>query len=212
MLPELLDCSEFVNSDEFAKHLSPFAPESAYITASRLMLRKVQYLFDRRQDFCIETTLATRSLLKMVRKAREIGYYVTVLYFWLESPDIAVERVALRVKAGGHDIPEETIRRRYYMGLNYLFRHYLHACDKWILCDNSQPPFRILAEGTRKGFAILDRERYRQVREMVTEEQVDQLTPLEEVAGSIAREIARVPNAHDGVPFEGSRIQEEQHD
>ena len=90
VLPELLDCSEFVNSDEFAKHLSPFSPESAYITASRLMLRKVQYLFDRREDFCIETTLATRSLLKMARSAQRKGYYVTVLYFWLNSPDIAV--------------------------------------------------------------------------------------------------------------------------
>ena len=73
ILPELLDCSEFVNSDEFAKHLSPFAPEGAYITASRLMLKKVQYLFDRREDFCIETTLATRALIKMTRKAQELG-------------------------------------------------------------------------------------------------------------------------------------------
>ena len=82
VLPELLDCVEFVNSDEFAKHLAPFAPESAYITASRLMLRKVQYLFNRREDFCIETTLATRALIKMVRSAQAQGYYVTVLYFW----------------------------------------------------------------------------------------------------------------------------------
>ena len=91
MLPELLDCSEFVNSDEFAKHLSPFAPESAYVTASRLMLRKVKYLFDRREDFCIETTLATRALLKMARNAQAKGYYVTVLYLWLNKPEIAIE-------------------------------------------------------------------------------------------------------------------------
>ena len=96
LLPELLDCSEFVNSDEFAKHLSPFAPEGASITASRLMLRKVNYLFERREDFCIETTLATRSLLKMVHNAQQKGYYVTVLYFWLNSPDLAVERVSPR--------------------------------------------------------------------------------------------------------------------
>ena len=70
LLPELLDCSEFVNSDEFAKSLAPFHPETAYITASRYMLKKLRYLFTRREDFCIETTLATRSLIKMVRMAQ----------------------------------------------------------------------------------------------------------------------------------------------
>ena len=111
LLPELLDCSEFVNSDEFAKHLSPFAPEGAAITASRLMLKKVKYLFERREDFCIETTLATRSLLKMVRTAQQQGYHVTVLYFWLNSPELAIERVADRVRAGGHDIPKHPVER-----------------------------------------------------------------------------------------------------
>ena len=207
MLPELLDCSEFVNSDEFAKHLSPFAPESAYITASRLMLRKVNYLFDRREDFCIETTLATRSLLKMVKQAQQKGYYVTVLYFWLQSPDIAVERVALRVQAGGHHIPEETIRRRYQMGLNYLFHQYMQACDKWILADNSTPPFQMIAEGSKKGLIILDRARYNLVREMVTD-YIEPLTPVQDITESIIREMGRVPNAHDGVPFEGTPAQE----
>lgn len=201
MLPELLDCSEFVNSDEFAKHLSPFSPESAYITASRLMLKKVQYLFDRREDFCIETTLATRSLLKMVRNAQQKGYYVTVLYFWLNEPEIAIERVAKRVRAGGHDIPEETIRRRYQMGLNYLFHNYMQSCDKWILADNSEPPFQVIAEGSKKGLIIRDMEKYNRVRSLVTD-YVEPLTPLSDVAESIAKEIAKAPVAHDGVPFE----------
>jgi predicted ABC-type ATPase len=201
VLPELLDCSEFVNSDEFAKHLSPFAPESAYITASRLMLRKVKYLFDRREDFCIETTLATRALLKMTRSAQQRGYFVTVLYFWLSSPDIAVERVAARVRAGGHNIPEETIRRRYQMGLNYLFHSYMQTCDKWILADNSNPPFDIIAEGSKKGLVIRDMQRYNHVRSLVTEQLADP-TPIENVTEFIAKEIAKVPLAHDGVPFE----------
>ena len=201
VLPELLDCSEFVNSDEFAKHLSPFAPESAYITASRLMLRKVKYLFDRREDFCIETTLATRALLKMTRSAQQRGYFVTVLYFWLSSPDIAVERVAARVRAGGHNIPEETIRRRYQMGLNYLFHSYMQICDKWILADNSNPPFDIIAEGSKKGLVIRDMQRYNHIRSLVTEQLADP-TPIENVTEFIAKEIAKVPLAHDGVPFE----------
>ena len=205
VLPELLDVSEFVNSDEFAKHLSPFAPESAYITASRLMLRKVKYLFERREDFCIETTLATRSLLKMTHSAQQKGYYVTVLYFWLRNPEIAVERVAQRVRAGGHDVPEATIRRRYQMGLNYLFHTYMQVCDKWILADNSQPPFEIIAEGSDKGLVIRDMERYNLVRSLVTDFD-EPRPPLENVTESIAREMARIPLAHDGVPYINDKL------
>lgn len=209
VLPELLDCSEFVNSDEFAKHLSPFAPESAYITASRLMLRKVNYLFDRREDFCIETTLATRALLKMTRSAQEKGYYVTVLYFWLNNPEIAIERVAKRVQAGGHDIPEETIRRRYQMGLNYLFHQYMHTCDKWILADNSNPPFEVIAEGSKKGLIIRDMAKYNIVRGMVTDNLQPQNT-IENVTEFIAKEIAKAPLAHDGVPYQNDQPQNDQ--
>jgi len=203
VLPELLDCAEFVNSDEFAKHLAPFAPESAYITASRLMLKKVQYLFNRREDFCIETTLATRALIKMVRSAQAQGYYVTVLYFWLNSPDIAIQRVAKRVATGGHDIPEETIRRRYNMGLNYLFHSYIPLCDKWLLVDNSNPPFDIIAEGTKKGLTVHDPQRYNRVRSLVTD-YIEPQKPIESVTESIVKGIGRVPLAHDGVPFEGT--------
>ena len=165
------------------------------------MLRKVNYLFERREDFCIETTLATRSLLKMVRNAQQKGYYVTVLYFWLNSPDLAVERVAFRVRAGGHDIPEETIRRRYKVGLNYLFRYYMQECDKWILADNSEPPFQIVAEGTKKGLLIRDMEKYKAVRSLVSDSEEIPQRSLENVTESIVQELAKAPLAHDGVPF-----------
>ena len=201
VLPELLDCSEFVNSDEFAKHLSPFAPESAYITATRLMLSKVRYLLERREDFCIETTLATRSLLKMARSAQEQGYYVSVLYFWLQSPEIAIDRVAARVRAGGHNVPEETIRRRYQLGLNYFFHSYMQTCDRWILADNSQPPFQVIAEGTRKGLVVHNLVLYNLIRDRVTSTDLPQ-TPLDDLTRNIAQEIAKVPLAHDGVPYQ----------
>jgi len=164
LLPELLDCSEFVNSDEFAKSLAPFHPESAYITASRFMVKKFQYLFARREDFCVETTLATRSLIKMVQRAQDLGYFVTVVYLWLNSPDIAVRRVAARVEAGGHDVPPDVIRRRYYAGLEYFFDIYAPACDKWILVDNSETDFNIVAEGSRKGMTVRDLALYQQIK------------------------------------------------
>ena len=169
LLPELLDCSEFVNSDEFAKSLAPFHPETAYITASRYMLKKLRYLFTRREDFCIETTLATRSLLKMVRMAQDQGYFVTVVYLWLNDPEIAIRRVAARVEAGGHDVPPDVIRRRYFTGLEYFFNLYLPVCDKWMLVDNSEAEFRIIAEGSAKGTTVRDLALYNQISNQIKE-------------------------------------------
>lgn len=148
LLPEMLECREFVNSDEFAKALSPFEPEKAAIGASRFMVKKTRMLLDRRVDFGIETTLATRSLIKTIQRAREEGYHVTVIYMWLNSVDLAIERVAARVAAGGHNIPPATVRRRYYRGIKYFFEDYIPICDRWILADNSNPPFSVIADGT----------------------------------------------------------------
>jgi len=136
MLPEILGCSELVNSDEFAKSLSPFDPSAASVAASRLMLQKIMYLLQRDQDFCIETTLATRSLMTIIRQAQEKGYTVTLLYFWLNSVELAIARVHDRVAAGGHNIQDDIVRRRYYMGLRYFFETYSPICQRWILADN----------------------------------------------------------------------------
>jgi len=161
VLPEMLECSQFVNSDEFAKSLSPFSPESASIQASRFMLLKIKYLFQKRKNFSIETTLATRSLIKMIRESQKSGYNVTVLYFWLNSPELAIARVRARVAIGGHNIPEDTIRRRYHMGLDYFFHQYVPLCDRWILADNSEIPFTVVAEGSKNGITIVkDKEKY----------------------------------------------------
>ena len=166
MLPEMLECSEFVNSDEFAKGLSPFQPEKAAIQASRYMILKIRYLLKRQLDFGIETTLATRTLLKTVRIAQAAGYTVTLLYFWLNSPELAVERVAARVETGGHNIPEETIRRRYRVGIDYFFHDYAPICERWILADNSQIPFRVIAEGSRNDVLnIKDEATYELIKE-----------------------------------------------
>ena len=170
LLPEMLECRQFVNSDEFAKGLSPFNPEGASIQASRYMLMRIRYLLQRNEDFGIETTLATRSLLNTVRAAQEKGYYVTVLYFWLNSPDLAVRRVKARVAAGGHNIPEETVRRRYRVGIGYFFNDYAPICDRWILADNSQVPFKVVAEGGKaRPLIVKDEETFGIIRKLVGE-------------------------------------------
>lgn len=149
LLPELLECRQFVNSDEFAKAFSPFNPGAASVRAGRYMMMKVSYLMARKETFSVETTLATRALVRIIQKAQAAGYEVTILYFWLNSPQKAIERVAQRVKAGGHDIPQEVIKRRYYMGLDYLLSYYMPLCDHWILADNTNPPFRVIAQGNK---------------------------------------------------------------
>ena len=171
LLPEMLGCSQFVNSDEFAKSLSPFSPDAASIQASKLMLLKMNYLFRRNEDFAIETTLATRSLKRMIAKAREQGYSVTILYFWLNSPELAIERVRARVAAGGHNIPEPTIRRRYTAGLHYFFNVYRSMADRWILADNSKIPFKVVAEGQKDRLTIKDEETYGRIRRMAEDAQ-----------------------------------------
>ena len=147
VLPEMLECKEFVNADEIAKGLSPFNPESVAIEAGRLMLSRIRELMDDGVDFAFETTLATRSYTSFVRDAQAKGYRVTLLYFWLNSPDLAVRRVAERVAAGGHNIDEETIRRRYVKGIDNLFNLYMDIADYWLLVDNSKSSFKIIAEG-----------------------------------------------------------------
>ena len=166
VLPELLGCSEFVNSDEFAKSLSPFSPEKASVGASRFMLLKMRLLLERKADFAIETTLATRSMLKMIKDAQKEGYFVTILYLWLNSPDLAVARVKARVAAGGHNIKEETIRRRYSVGLHYLFRDFMPLCDRWILCDNSEDRLEVVAENSGSGLTVRNPEKFGKIKTM----------------------------------------------
>ncbi len=150
ILPEMLDCNEFVNADEIAKGLSPFNPSKVAIKAGRLMLTRINELLQSGIDFAFETTLATRSYVNTVKEAKEKGYFVTILYFWLNSPELAVERVKIRVQEGGHHIPEEIIRRRYDLGISNLFKLYIPIADYWMFINNSGTPFEIIAEGQEK--------------------------------------------------------------
>jgi predicted ABC-type ATPase len=147
VLPKILQCKEFVNADEIARGLSPFNPESVAIEAGRLMLSRIKKLLSRNESFSIETTLATRSYFRLIEKAHQQGYDVTLLYFWLKSPEQAMERVAERVSKGGHNIPPDIIVRRYYEGINNLFKIYMPIVDTWVLVNNSETPRSIVATG-----------------------------------------------------------------
>jgi predicted ABC-type ATPase len=147
VLPKILQCREFVNADEIARGLSPFNPESVAIEAGRLMLSRIKDLLSRNESFSIETTLATRSYFRLIEKAHQQGYEVTLLFFWLKSPEQAKERVAERVSKGGHNIPQDIIVRRYYEGIDNLFKIYMPIVDTWMLVNNSETPRSIIASG-----------------------------------------------------------------
>ena len=135
VLPEILDCKEFVNADEIARGLSPFNPESMAIEAGRLMLKRIEELLEKEETFSIETTLATKSYINLVRRAQAKGYTVSVLFFWLRTPDLAIQRVAERVQNGGHNIEEDVIKRRYVAGISNLFGLYMQEVDYWDIYD-----------------------------------------------------------------------------
>ena len=147
VLPEILDCREFVNADEIARGLSPFNPDSMAIEAGRLMLKRIEELLCRNETFSIETTLATRSYLNLVQRAQAKGYTVRLLFFWLNSPELALQRVAERVSKGGHNIPGPIVRRRYVAGINNLFQLFMNEVDYWTIYDNSEYPAVQVASG-----------------------------------------------------------------
>jgi predicted ABC-type ATPase len=149
-LPEFVDCREFLNADLIAAGLSPFAPETQNLRAGRLLLERIHELFSARVDFAFETTLAGRSYARMLKTFRQEGYRVVLFFLWLPSVELAVSRVAMRVRQGGHNIPEADIRRRYTAGLRNFFGLYRSVLDAWWLYDASELP-PVLIEGVDNG-------------------------------------------------------------
>ena len=147
VLPKILNCREFVNADEIARGLSPFNPGNVTIVAGRLMLQRIGELLGRGETFAIETTLSTKSYINLVRHAQADGYVVSLVFFWLRSPELALLRVEERVRNGGHDIPAPTTRRRYTAGIRNLFNLYAPEVDGWFIYDNSDTPRVEVAHG-----------------------------------------------------------------
>ena len=121
IMPELINCYEYINADAIASALSPFKPGEVSIDAGRLMLTRIRELAEKRQDFAFESTMASRSFAPFLRACKTMGYEIHLVYIWLKSPDLAVARVAQRVESGGHFVEEKTIRNRYSHGLRNFF-------------------------------------------------------------------------------------------
>lgn len=146
ILPEILDCKEFVNADEIAKGLSPFQPEKVSFEAGRIMLNRIKELLAENENFAFETTLSTKSYKNKIIEAKQKGYRITLLFFWLQNIELAKERVKIRVSEGGHNIQPEVIERRYIKGIKNLFDIYLPIIDGALIFDNSEGQHELLAE------------------------------------------------------------------
>ncbi len=155
-LPRYVRVLNFVNADLIAAGLSPFAPEQAALRAGRLMLEEIRRLAAGRADFAFETTLSGRTYEPMLREFRQQGYTIYLYFLWLPAVEMNLERVANRVRQGGHSVPEEDVRRRYRRGISNFLHVYRRLADAWTLFDNSGQSPREVAFALGDEPTILD--------------------------------------------------------
>lgn len=163
-LPRFANIREFVNADLLAAGLSPFAPERAAVAAARLMLERIHQLARKRSNFGFETTLAGRGYAPMLRRMKDCGYQLHFIFMWLPSADLALARVANRVRMGGHSVPEPIIRRRFRAGLANFFKLYRPLADEWELFDSSQDPLRWVARSVAGKEEVAEPELFGQIQ------------------------------------------------
>lgn len=137
LLRDAFELSEYVNADTIALGLSAFSPASVAFRAGRIMLERLHDLAREGASFAFESTLASRTYATWLRELKRRGYGFHLVYLWLRTPDMAVERVKERVRSGGHHVPEETVRRRYRRGLRNFFELFMPLADTWAFYDNS---------------------------------------------------------------------------
>ena len=173
ILPEILNCKEFVNADEIARGLSPFQPEKVSIEAGRIMLKRIDELLRGNKSFAFETTLATRGYKNKIETAKVNGYNVTLLFFWLQNTDLAKERVKSRVLSGGHNVEDDVIERRYVNGIKNLFDIYISIADNVLIIDNSEAKHQIIAKKVNNSkMQIIDNLKFNKFRQYHENERI----------------------------------------
>jgi len=158
---------EYVNADPIALGLAAFNPEGVSFEAGRIMLQRLHALAEQKMDFAFETTLASRSYAGWLEGLKSKGYEFHLIYLWLNSADLAVQRGHERVRKGGHDVPEEVVRRRYVKGVRNFFEWYLGLADTWGIYDNSSSgdPVQIAVKNKNTATEILREDLWQQFRE-----------------------------------------------
>ena len=159
-------CNDYLNTDRIAKGISPFDSANVAIKAGKLLIERLNELLGAGKTFALETTLSGRAYKQHFEKAKARGYDIILFYYWLNSVELAKERVRLRVNSGGHNVPEKDIERRYFRGINNLFSLYLPIVDSAFLYDNSEQPLNLLAEYNKKKMTIINEAKYNQLQKL----------------------------------------------
>jgi len=157
-LPDYVKCLEFVNVDLIASGLSPFDPERAALKAGRIMLEQIHSLAERGVDFGFETTLSGKTYVKVLQEVNKRGYLIHIFFLWISDVELALERIRLRVRNGGHHIPEDVVRRRFIRSLPNFLRIYKPLADSWVIFDNSGDVPKMIAIEESGNIEILDRD------------------------------------------------------
>lgn len=160
LLKQALGILEFVNADQIAVGLSAYSPETVSFEAGRIMLRRLRELAAGNVNFAFESTLSSRTFARFLTGCKAQGYTVQIFYVALPSPELAVNRVALRVKMGGHNIPQADIERRFLRSLHNLYSLYLPLADRWAVLDNASGTLEPIAHGTARRTYVEDSDKW----------------------------------------------------
>jgi predicted ABC-type ATPase len=159
-LPNYVKTLEFINADLIAGGLSPFDPERESIQAGRIMLEKIQTLSSQGREFGFETTLSGKGFVGLFGDLKRKGYHIYLFFLWIPDPELAIERIARRVRRGGHNIPEDVVKRRFDRGIKNFFQIYRPLGDSWAIFDNSQDIPRLMAFEESGELRLIDRVSY----------------------------------------------------
>jgi predicted ABC-type ATPase len=164
LLADFLGIYDFVNADTIAQGISAFNFETVSIGAGKIMLNRIYELITARKSFAFETTLASKIFVNVLNNAKKKGYTIHIIYIWLRSVELAIERVKARVETGGHSVAAEVITRRYENGRKNFITLYMSIADGWQIYDNSENEIRLIAQGI-SGYEkeILDEETFNKV-------------------------------------------------
>jgi len=164
-LPRYADCKQFINADFIAGGLAPFSPETAALHAGRLLLEQIRILAEKKTDFGFETTLSGVTYVSLLRKLKARGYRIQLYFLWIPKVELALKRIADRVEMGGHDIPEEVVRRRFHKGLRNLFKLYRPTLDSWSIFDNSEVLPHLIAREELGELQVFDKNLFTKIAE-----------------------------------------------
>ena len=168
LLKDALAVDEFVNADTIAQGLSAYRPDAAAVTAGKVMVERLRALANLRRDFAFETTLSGRSHARWLRELQRAGYRTHLIFLSLPSADLAVARVADRVRRGGHEVPDAVIRMRFVAGLRNLFSVYMQVVDAWTIYDNADvvSPLLVASRAFGADTIVADAEAWESLKEL----------------------------------------------